>query len=189
MPWLLCSKPSQSSGGLPNLWVVSCHAWCFNPVCFDRFAQGKLRTDSNSPSSWKGFIPWRTTKSSDTRKYKPHRPWNLPFCYKNSSMLQTRRMSWDTLEGSFVSFFIGCFTQVSLELPSREGRGSQCWNYVSISICHESFGLNHKKGFLSLPESVLFFLCGTARLHQADFIIWKNESRMPNQVLNITPNH
>lgn len=56
-----------------------------------------------------------------------------------------------SLEISRVSFFIGCFTQVSLEFPSREGRCSQCWNHVSISICHESFGINHKTGFFVFP--------------------------------------
>lgn len=86
-------------------------------------------------------------------------------------------------------FLYRMFYWVSLEFPRREGRCSQGWNYASFSICHESFGSITRRVFLSLPESVLVFLCGTAWLHLADFIICKKESRMPNQVPNITQNH
>lgn len=149
---------------------------------------GKLRADSNSLSSWKEFTLWRTTKPFDARKYKPHRPWNLPLCHKSSGMLQTRSMNWDTRE-IICLFLYRMFYWVSLEFPRREGRCSQGWNYASFSICHESFGSITRRVFLSLPESVLVFLCGTAWLHLADFIICKKESRMPNQVPNITQNH
>lgn len=134
----------------------SCHAWCYNTVYFDRFAGWKLRTDSNSPSSWKGFIQRGTTKPSDARKHKPHRPWNIPFCHKDSSFALSKQQDQEhelrDSEKIIWLFFVGCFTRVSLEFPSREGRCTQRWNYVAISIYHESFGINHKRLFFFLSR-------------------------------------
>lgn len=142
-------QPSQSSDGPQNLWVTSCHAWCFNPVCFDRFVRGKLRTDSNSLGSSKGFIPWRTTKPSDARKYKPHRPWNLPFCRKNSSML--RPGAWtEALQRDHLSLFLQDVLLGSL-LSSLVGKA----DVVNAEIMYSSaFAMNHlasitRRGFFT----------------------------------------
>lgn len=119
---------------------------------------GKLRADSNSLSSWKEFTLWRTTKPFDARKYKPHRPWNLPLCHKSSGMLQTRSMNWDTLERSFVSFCTGCFTG---SLSSSLGGKA---DVVKAEIMHPlAFAMNHlaqsQEEFFCLSQKVYWFSC------------------------------
>lgn len=163
-------------------------------LCYDRLLGGKLRIDSNSPSSLKGFIPRRTTKPADARKYKPHRPWSLPFCHRDWSLALPKQPDQecelrDSLKRAFVSFCRMFFSQVSLEFPSREGRCTQCWNYVAISIHQESFGINHKRFFFFFPqaESTLFFLCRTVWLCLAGLISRRNESRMAEQVPKYHP--
>lgn len=130
----------------------------------------------------------RTHKAIWCQKIQSTQTLKPPF-HKNSSFARPRPGAWTEtpFREIICLIFIGCFTQVSLELPRREGRCSQCWNYVSLAMKHLA---SITRGFFFfLLKSVLFLLCGTAWVHLANFIIRKNESRRPNRVPNITQNH